>query len=67
LMRRYGVGRAAPSKLTPNGKLADRLWSSRLAVISEVAMDLRSARGRRKMVGCARDDAGRPMVQVSPF
>jgi hypothetical protein len=28
---------------------------------------LGSARGRRKIAGCARDDAGRSLVLVSPF
>jgi hypothetical protein len=36
-------------------------------VIPEVTMILRLTRGRRKISGCARDDAGRSVVPVSPF
>jgi hypothetical protein len=36
-------------------------------VIPEVAMDLAVHPWRRKIVGCARDDAGRSLVLVSPF
>jgi hypothetical protein len=34
---------------------------------AEVAMILRLIRGRMKISGCARDDAGRSVVRVSPF
>jgi hypothetical protein len=52
--------------------LAVRSWCDDLhpvggqGVIPEVVMDLRSTRGRVKIGGCARDDAGRSVVPGEP-